>query len=84
MARQRLTASNVKKQAETAPAGALVHSWWSDTCSRKFAGTDETPDSPPMARQARHIENITCLYCRREYYRLLKKRHEKQKSENAG
>ena len=96
MARQRLTEKNIREQAENAPPGTIVHGCTpKGTCPRKIAKTDAygpgtypyDPKNPwrslGTTAEATHIENITCLYCRKEYFRMRREFYAEMKSQKA-
>jgi len=83
MTRPRLTPKNIKTQAETAPAGTIVHhAGKTTTCQRKINKTDEVKDGNiTLLGEATHIENVTCLHCRKEYHQARKEWHAQQSIE---
>lgn len=92
MPRPRLTDKNIANQAETAPAGTIVHHCGCKTCERKNNKTDAyeagkypyDPNDPwkslGTTGEATHIENVTCLHCRKEYHQARKEWYAKKRA----
>lgn len=72
--RPRLTSQNIREQQKLARPGTLIHSVNSVTCSRKKKGTDVRKDgNVTHTAVAGFIDNVNCLWCRRDFFKYLRK-----------
>jgi hypothetical protein len=77
--RIRTTDRNIMAQ-QIARAGALIHTAAKSTCPRKVCKIDERHDASGTVTQlavAIFIENVNCLWCRKDYFKRGRERGEK-------
>ena len=68
--RIRCTKRNIEAQQHLARPGTLIHTMAETSCPRKAAKTDETTNgSITYLATASFIENVNCLFCRRDYFK---------------
>lgn len=67
--RIRCTKTNIEAQLTLARPGTLIHSAAETTCWRRRVGTDKHVDGRiTYSTESTHIENVNCLWCRRDYF----------------